>query len=112
MSVNKLSQTLGAYNSRILRSKNAKFSGYYFCMNTNILGDFQICISVPLKLHSRELKNLKQFFINVTDKNPLIALTHTHGKDSSIFFAEIILWVEMAPMLLVFFSISTDVLHI
>ena len=28
--------------------KNAKFSGYYFYMNTNIYGDFQICISVPL----------------------------------------------------------------
>ena len=29
--------------------KNAKFSGLYFYMNKNILGDFQICISVPLK---------------------------------------------------------------
>ena len=29
--------------------KNAKFSGYYFDMNLNIWGDFQICISVPLK---------------------------------------------------------------
>ena len=28
--------------------KNAKFSGYYFDMNLNIWGDFQICISVPL----------------------------------------------------------------
>ena len=28
--------------------QNAKFSGYYFYMNTNIQGDFQICISVPL----------------------------------------------------------------
>ena len=26
-----------------------KFSGYWFYMNTNILGDFQICISVPLR---------------------------------------------------------------
>ena len=25
-----------------------KFSGYYFYINTNIKGDFQICISVPL----------------------------------------------------------------
>ena len=24
------------------------FSAYYFCMNTKIYGDFQICISVPL----------------------------------------------------------------
>ena len=28
--------------------KNAKPSGYYFYMNLNIWGDFQICISVPL----------------------------------------------------------------
>ena len=39
-----------ANNSRILRIKNAKFSGYCFYMNTNIQRDFQICISVPLKL--------------------------------------------------------------
>ena len=36
-------------NSRILRIKNAKFSGYYFYVNWNIQKDFQICISVPLK---------------------------------------------------------------
>ena len=35
-------------NSRILTIKNAKFSGYYFYTNSNIRGDFQICISVPL----------------------------------------------------------------
>ena len=29
--------------------KNAEFSGYYFYMSTSIQGDFQICISVPLK---------------------------------------------------------------
>ena len=39
---------MGKNNSRILRIKNAKFSGCYFYMNTNIYGDFQICISVPL----------------------------------------------------------------
>ena len=37
-------------NSRALRIKNAKFSGYCFDMNTNILRDFQICISVPLTI--------------------------------------------------------------
>ena len=41
-------QTLRAYNSRFLKNKVAKFSGYYFCMKTNIKGNFQICISVPL----------------------------------------------------------------
>ena len=30
--------------------KNAKFSGHYFYMNLNIKGDFQICISVPLRI--------------------------------------------------------------
>ena len=35
-------------NSRILRIKNAKFSGYCFYMKIHILADFQICISVPL----------------------------------------------------------------
>ena len=37
-------------NSRILTIKNAKPSGYYFSMNLNIWGDFQIYISVPLKI--------------------------------------------------------------
>ena len=32
-------------SSSILRIKNAKFSGYCFYMNVNILGDFQTCIS-------------------------------------------------------------------
>ena len=35
-------------NSRILRIKNAKFSGYYFYMKWNIQKEFQVCISVPL----------------------------------------------------------------
>ena len=39
-----------ANNSIILRIRNAKFSGYYFYMNTNIKRDFQICFSVPLGL--------------------------------------------------------------
>ena len=52
-------QTSRAINSRILRIKNVKFSGYCFYMNTNILKDFQICISVPLR---------KVDFLNVTYK--------------------------------------------
>ena len=39
-----------ASNPRVLRIKNAKFSGYFFRINTNIHGDFQICISVPLRI--------------------------------------------------------------
>ena len=34
-------------NSIILRIKNAKFSGCCIYMNTNIKGNFQVCISVP-----------------------------------------------------------------
>ena len=41
-------QTLRVNNSTILTIKNANLSGYYFYMNMNMWGDFQICISVPL----------------------------------------------------------------
>ena len=47
-------QTSRANISRILRIKNAEFSGYCLYMNTDIKGDFQICISVLLK---RQLKS-------------------------------------------------------
>ena len=36
-------------NLRILRIKNVEFSGYCFYTKTKMLGDFQICISEPLK---------------------------------------------------------------
>ena len=42
-------QTSRENNWTIVRIKNAEFSQYCFYMNTNIWGDFQICISVPLK---------------------------------------------------------------
>ena len=51
-------QNLRVNNSRILRIKNVKFSGSSFYMNTNIQGDFQICISVPLIISQQE-KNYK-----------------------------------------------------
>ena len=35
-------------NSRIFTIKNAKFSGHYFYVNSNIWEDFQICITVHL----------------------------------------------------------------
>ena len=44
--------------TRIPRIKNAKFSGYYFYINANLQGDFQICISVPT--HSVN-KGLEEF---------------------------------------------------
>ena len=37
-------------NLRIPRTKNAKFSEFYYYLSTDIHKDFQICISVPLKL--------------------------------------------------------------
>ena len=50
-------QTSRASNSRILKIKNAKYSGYCFYMNTNIYRDFQICISVPLTSYDFWKKN-------------------------------------------------------
>ena len=49
MLVNRHFANFTGINSTIPRIKNAKFSGHYFYMNTNIKADFQICISVPLK---------------------------------------------------------------
>ena len=50
--------------------KNAKLSGYYFYRNLNIWGDFQIRISVPLRLKNwatkkayfTKLKNYKAMY--------------------------------------------------
>ena len=50
-------QALWVNNSRILTSKNAKFSGYSFDMNLNIWGDFHICISLPLRRKFFEKSN-------------------------------------------------------
>ena len=58
-------QTSQANNSRILRIKNTKLSGYCFYMNTYIKWDFQICISVTLILHAYHniIKSLETEFI-------------------------------------------------
>ena len=56
-------RTSRANNSRILRIKNAKFSGYCFYMNRNIYGDFQICISVPLTYCKNSVSTL--FILNL-----------------------------------------------
>ena len=45
----KIFQTSRANNSRILRIKNTKLSGYCLYKNSNIQGDFQINASVPLR---------------------------------------------------------------
>ena len=42
-------QTSRANNSKVLRIKNVKSSGYCFYLYIDIWGDFQICISVPLR---------------------------------------------------------------
>ena len=57
-------QTSQANNSRILRIRNAKFSGYCFYMNTNMFKDFEICVSVPLKTKYQALKKLDKNRIN------------------------------------------------
>ena len=51
--------TSRANNSRILRIKIANFSEFYFYMNTNIKGDFQIYIIVPLRLKLRSSERVK-----------------------------------------------------
>ena len=40
--------------------KNVKFSGYYFYLNMNIWGNFQICISVPLNCFDFLLESIKK----------------------------------------------------
>ena len=62
-------QTSWTNNSRIRSNKNAKFSGYCFYLNTNIYGDIQICISVPL-MHfgfALELSNIDLWNIDLLD---------------------------------------------
>ena len=45
--------TLRVNNSRTFTIKNEKRSGYYFYINLNIWGYFQICISVPLSQNEK-----------------------------------------------------------
>ena len=40
--------------------KNVKFSGYYFYLNMNVWGNFQICISVPLNWFDFLLESIKK----------------------------------------------------
>ena len=51
--------TSRANNSRIREIKIANFSEFYFYMNTNIKGDFQIYIIVPLRLKLRSSERVK-----------------------------------------------------
>ena len=44
-----------------------KFSGYYIYINLNIQGDFQICISIPLRLDAKQFP-----FIHIVKSNRAI----------------------------------------
>ena len=62
-------------NSTILTIKNGELSGYYFCMNLNIWKDFQICISVPLKIRVTSSSYPSCFFFIVNFKKIKIRIT-------------------------------------
>ena len=64
-----------ANNSRVLRIKNSKFWEYCFYLNTNIQGDYQICISVP-----------KAYCINVVLDGMLIYLNRRYLFKNKIYF--------------------------
>ena len=69
----KKTQTLRVNNSRIPTIKNTKFSVYYFYMNLNISGNFQICINVPLNQRD---KLITQDNANLLDHLILWYITH------------------------------------
>ena len=58
--------------------KNVKFSGYYFHMNLNIWGDFQICISVPLSNSMNIFKRNSRLYLHLylDFKNPPQLIIH------------------------------------
>ena len=60
-------QVFWVNNSRILRIKNAKLSGYSFHTNPNIQWNFQICIIVPLNFsgkakYNEEMSNIESLW--------------------------------------------------
>ena len=63
-------QTSRTNNSRTLWTKNPKYSGYYFYMNTNIYRDFQVCISALLK----EFTNPTDFNMNDLFHTPNVTI--------------------------------------
>ena len=69
-------------NSRILKTKNVKLSGYYFYKKLNILGDFQIC-------YNKYFQYLTNFAIKVFRKTLykeycfLTMRSYTNGFDGS-----------------------------
>ena len=94
-------QTLRVNNSRILRTKNAKFSGYYFYLNTDIWGDFQIYISVPLiitVISNKTIKIMSKFHSILSAKASFLVLSaekmRTCGNSKQIF--QVALLVRLA----------------
>ena len=63
--------------------KNAKFSWYYFYMKTNIHGDFQICISVPLRNQISQFKIHLFSTLNTKQRNDGI-FSNKAGENSNL----------------------------
>ena len=92
LKISLLLQISRANNSRILSIKNTISSGYCFHMNTNIKGDFQICISVPSSILSicSILRDI--FFIKITvTLIPINLVTAPCSKDFSGYLRDIFL---------------------
>ena len=45
--------------------KNATFLGYYFYTNSNIWGDFEICIAVPLNNYFMKLVTVSPYVVRI-----------------------------------------------
>ena len=58
-------QALWVNNSRIIVIKKAKLSGYYPYMKMKMQVDFQICISVPLKVTLRFTCSERKIWSNI-----------------------------------------------
>ena len=63
-------QNSRANNPRILRIEKIKFSRYCFYLNTNIQGDCQIYISVPLISYTGTFRNMTAFNKLCLQKQP------------------------------------------
>ena len=101
-------QTLRVNNSKILTIKNAKFSGYYFYLNSNIWWDF-----LPLTLAQKKLNIKVQFFYYIqlplnwsrfktTSKRPIQEFydATTELSVTSVLNNFINIWVSHNPVLI------------
>ena len=90
-------QTLAVNISNILRIRNAKIGEYCFHMNTNIQGDFQIQICVPLEsiliiiiMCAVYLQILKKFLI------PQITKFYYKAFTIIVFEAQLIIFISVS----------------